>query len=74
MTEDVFALLIRCKNRLRTEASSGARVSAHRLSSAIFFDLTASLSSPSCPSRRLGCGLFGKTRLRSGSMAAPRFA
>jgi len=44
----VFAPLTRRKHSPRRDAMSGARVSAPRLSSFIFFHLTASLSSPSC--------------------------
>jgi len=49
----VFAPLTRRKHSPRRDAMSGARVSAPRLSSFIFY-LTASLSSPSC--------LFGRRR------------
>ena len=44
----VFAPLTRRKHSPRRNAISRARVSAPRLSSFIFFYLTASLSSPSC--------------------------
>jgi hypothetical protein len=47
----VFAPLTRRKHSPRRDTMSGARVSAPRLSSFIFFYLTASLSSPSCLSR-----------------------